>query len=235
MNDWGKDRRAPPRLQIVSRVKTNKHRDNRSNGHPGEEPAIPSQLIDGDLSRYGWRGCVHCENGASVYGACREKHLSCLAARNFPHATVSIVRMDTPSLEVQRAAMMKLAFLVGKWAAGASVLRGGQLMDLSQTEEAQFKLHGLILMIEGVGRSKSDGTAILQALGFISFDDASGKYRMRAFNEGRWLETEVELLDNGNSITWGFCLGKMRTHSVLHINEKGEWVVEFWGQTRNVM
>ena len=47
---------------------------------------------------------------------------------------------------------------------------------------------------------------------------------MRAFNDGRWLETQVKLLDEGNAMTWGFALGEMHTHSMLHINEKGEWV-----------
>jgi hypothetical protein len=93
---------------------------------------------------------------------------------------------------------------------------------LSQTEEAQFKLDGLVLMIEGVGR-KTDGIPALQALGLISYDDESGTYRMRAFNDGRWLETEVKLADTGNAITWGFALGEMRTSSTLRLNEKGEW------------
>lgn len=47
-------------------------------------------------------------------------------------------------------------------------------------------------MIEGVGRAKTDGKVSLQALGVISFDDETGTYQMRAFNDGRWLETEVK-------------------------------------------
>jgi len=120
--------------------------------------------------------------------------------------------------------MKKLSFLTGRWSGEASVLRGpGQFVDLSQTEEAQFKLDGLVLMIEGVGRAKSDGKLVLQALGLISFDDDSGTYRMRAFNDGRWLETEVKLADGGRAVTWGFTLGEMRTESTLRFNEKGEW------------
>jgi len=120
--------------------------------------------------------------------------------------------------------MKKLSFLIGKWSGEASVLRGpGRFIDLSQTEEAQFKLDGLVLMIEGVGRTKSDGNLALQALGLISFNDESGTYRMRAFNDGRWLETEVKLADGGSGITWGFTLGEMRTESVLRLNERGEW------------
>jgi hypothetical protein len=80
----------------------------------------------------------------------------------------------TPDLAAQRAAMGKLSFLVGRWSGAASALRAGGMMDLAQTEEAQCKLDGLLLMIEGVGRAKADGRLVLQAFGLISFDGQSG-------------------------------------------------------------
>ena len=62
----------------------------------------------------------------------------------------------TPNIEAQRTAMKKLGFLVGEWSGEASVLRcPGQFAELAQTESAQFKLDGLVLMIEGVGRNES--------------------------------------------------------------------------------
>ena len=129
-----------------------------------------------------------------------------------------------PNIEAQRTAMKKLEFMVGKWAGEARLLRGpGDPVSLMQTEEAQYKLDGLILLIEGVGRAKVDGTPALQALGIVSYDDESGTYRMRAFNDGRFLETELKLLGSGQGITWGFALGQIRTSSVMHITEKGDW------------
>lgn len=120
--------------------------------------------------------------------------------------------------------MQKLSFLVGKWTGEARVLRGpGEPVELIQTEEAQYKLDGLILLIEGVGRTKSTGQPALQALGIISYDDESGAYCMRAFNDGRFLETEVKLSSEAKGMTWGFSLGEIRTSSVLRINEQGEW------------
>ena len=120
--------------------------------------------------------------------------------------------------------MRRLAFLVGKWIGDARILRGpGESVELVQTEEAQYKLDGLLLQIEGVGRRKPDGEPLLQALGIISYDDENSTYRMRAFNDGRCLETEVRLLEEGMGLTWGFTLGEIRTTSVLQINEKGEW------------
>ena len=120
--------------------------------------------------------------------------------------------------------MKKLDFLVGKWSGEARVLRGpGEPLDLIQTEEAQYKLDGLILVIEAVGKTKVDRKVALQAFAFVSYDDESGTYRMRAYNDGRYLETDVKLSENGRGMTWAFALGDIRTSSTLRINEKGEW------------
>lgn len=120
--------------------------------------------------------------------------------------------------------MKKLDFVVGEWSGHVSAVRGpGVVVELDQTEAAQFKLDGLVLMIEGVGRTRPDGKLAVQALGLISFDDASGSYRMRAYNDGRWLETDVKLLEDGRGLSWGFSLGEISTKSVLRINDKGEW------------
>ena len=140
------------------------------------------------------------------------------------HAITIAQTSQTPNIEAQRTAMKKLSFLVGEWSGEAFVFRGPRrVVELNQTESAQFKLDGLVLMIEGVGRTKSDNKPALQALGLITFDDATGSYRVRAYNDGRWLETEVKLLDDGRSLSGGFSLGETSTKSVMRINEKGEW------------
>ncbi len=129
-----------------------------------------------------------------------------------------------PDLEAQRAAMKQVSFLVGKWTGEARLLRDrAESVELLQTEDAQYKLDGLILVIEGVGRTKFGGQPVLQAFGIISYDDESATYRMRAFNDGRFLETQVKLLEEGKGMTWGFILGDIRTKSVLRISENGEW------------
>jgi hypothetical protein len=96
-----------------------------------------------------------------------------------------------PDLEAQRGARKKLDFLVGKWTGQARLLRGpSESVELLQTEEAHYKLDGLIVVIEGVGRTKSGGKPLLQAFGIISYDDENGTYCLRAFNDGRFLETQ---------------------------------------------
>lgn len=96
-------------------------------------------------------------------------------------------------------------------------------MEMAQTETAEFKLGGLVLMIEGVGRAEAEGTPVLQAIGLISFDDESETYWLRAFNDGRWLESEVKLMEGDRAISWGFTLGEIKTNSTLRLNEQGEW------------
>lgn len=120
--------------------------------------------------------------------------------------------------------MKKLGFLVGKWSGEARILRpSGEPLELIQTEEAQYRLDGLILMIEGIDRGKSNGRIALQALGIVSYDDKAKAYRMRAYNDGRYLETELKLTDDGEGVTWGFTLGEIKTNAVLRINGNGEW------------
>lgn len=129
-----------------------------------------------------------------------------------------------PDLAAQRAAMQELAFLVGDWSGEAQILRGGaDPIEMLQTEHAEFKLDGLLLLIEGIGRSKVEGKIALQALGIISYDDGTGSYCMRAFNDGRFLETEVKLAADHKALTWGFALGDIRTSSLLRMNERGQW------------
>ncbi len=119
--------------------------------------------------------------------------------------------------------MKKLSFLAGNWSGQARMQRGqGEGLELAQTENAQYKLEGLVLLIEGTGRA-TDGKAVLQALATISYDDEAKVYRMRAYNDGRYMVTEVRLAENGKGLTWGFTIGQIKTSSTLTINEKGEW------------
>ena len=128
-----------------------------------------------------------------------------------------------PDIEAQRAAMKKLAFLVGRWSGRVRIFRPSGEIELIQTEEASYKLDGLLLTIEGIGRSSSDQKPGLQALGIVSYDDEAGTYRMRAFNDGRWLETELTLVGDGKELQWGFALQDIQTTSVLRIDSNGDW------------
>ncbi len=129
-----------------------------------------------------------------------------------------------PDVNAQRQAMKKLGFLDGQWAGEGRRRRpSGEWVEFTQTERVEYQLDGLLLVIEGVSRAKSDGRPLLQAYGIASYDDATGKYHMRAFNDGRWLETDLALADNGRELAWGFTVGDIRTKSTLRLTDTGEW------------
>lgn len=130
----------------------------------------------------------------------------------------------TPDVNAQRQAMKRLGFLVGQWQGQGRMLRApGEWIEFSQTEHGEYKLDGLLLVIEGEGRATSDGRLVLQAYGIVSYDDATSKYHMRAFNDGRWLESDMALADNSKELTWGFELGEITTKSTLRVTDAGEW------------
>jgi hypothetical protein len=130
----------------------------------------------------------------------------------------------TPEVKAQREALQRLDFLIGSWQGTAQLLRGpGVVVDLDQTERAEYRLDGLVLLIEGVGRDRVTGTPLLQAFGLVTYDDERSTYRMRAFNDGRFLETDVALIESGLGMSWGFALDDISTHSVLRISDDGAW------------
>ncbi len=130
---------------------------------------------------------------------------------------------QAPNLPAQREAMKKLAFLVGKWSGGATTSRGpNETVKVKQTEEVQFKLGGLLLLIEGTGRNPDTAEVMFNALATISYDEAAKAYRFRAYNDGRYLDTDLKVPENG--FEWGYKAGPADVRFVMRLNDKGEWV-----------
>jgi len=125
------------------------------------------------------------------------------------------------SAEVQRDAMRKLSFLAGHWSGPVTIVRGpGEALHLAQTEDVEFKLDGLVLLIEGKSTS-ADGKVLFSALATISYDDASQTYRFRAYNDGHYLDTELAVPANGFS--WSFTAGPAHIVNTMHLTGRGEW------------
>jgi len=125
------------------------------------------------------------------------------------------------SIDGQREAMRKLSFLVGRWAGPVSIARGpGEPLHLTQTEDVEYKLDGLVLLIEGKSVS-ADGKVLFSALATIAYDDTSHAYRIRAYNEGHYLDTELSVPDRGFS--WSFSTGPAQIVNTMHLTDKGEW------------
>ena len=126
-----------------------------------------------------------------------------------------------PDLNAQRDAMKKLSFLTGRWSGPASISRGpGEPLHLTQTENVESKLDGLVLLIQGQSTG-SDGKAQFEALATIAYDDAAHTYHFRAYNAGRYLDTELTVQPDGFS--WGFDAGPAKIRNTMHLTAKGEW------------
>ena len=123
--------------------------------------------------------------------------------------------------EVQREAMQKLSFLAGQWSGPVTIVRGpGEPLHLTQTEVVEYKLDGLVMLIEGKS-TNAGGKVMFSALATVAYDDASHAYRFRAYNDGHYLDTELSVTDNGFS--WGFTAGPAHIVNSMHLTDKGEW------------
>jgi hypothetical protein len=146
--------------------------------------------------------------------------LSCCAA-------VAAQQPSTNAADAQREAMRKLAFLAGRWSGPITISHGpGKPLHRTQTENIQYKLDGLVMLVEGESRDAS-GKVEFRALATISFDDVTHAYRFRAYNDGHYIDTELTVLANGFS--WGFASGPAHVANTMHLTDKGEW-----GETTDV-
>ncbi len=138
--------------------------------------------------------------------------LSVVAAAQQPPVT---------SASVQRDAMQKLTFLVGQWTGPVTIVRGpGEPLHLTQNESIQFKLGGLVLLVEGKSTG-ADGKAQFEALATVAFDDASRTYHIRAYHDGNYLDAPLTVLTDGFS--WGYDAGPAKIENTMHLTAKGEW------------
>jgi hypothetical protein len=141
-------------------------------------------------------------------------------------AMAAIGWAQEPDVAAQREAMKKLGFLIGKWSGDGTVARGrGESLKLRQSEDVQYKLDGLVMLVEGTGRDAL-GQVVFRALATISYDDVGKTYRFRAFNDGRYLDAEMKVSDNG--FEWGYTIdaagGPLKVANKMQVDAKGAWV-----------
>jgi hypothetical protein len=135
--------------------------------------------------------------------------------------TTLVQAQQQPSVTAQREAMKKLNFLVGRWSGEAAVARGpGEPLKITQTEDVQYKMDGLILLVEGTGHA-ADGRIVFRALATVAYDDSTSTYRFRAYNDGHYLDTDLTVVPNG--FAWGFTAGPAKITNTMHLTDKGEW------------
>jgi hypothetical protein len=124
-------------------------------------------------------------------------------------------------VDVQRQAMRKLSFLAGDWSGPVTIVRGpGEPLHLMQTESVEYKLDGLVVLIEGKSTS-TQGKVLFRALATVAYDDHSHTYRFRAYNDGNYVDTELAVPDH--SFSWSFTAGPAHIVNTMHLTDQGEW------------
>ncbi len=114
----------------------------------------------------------------------------------------------TVDVDRQKTEMAKLEGLVGAWEGSGWIAMGpGEPETFTQSESVSFKADGVLLLIEGEGRG-DDGALEHDALGVVSFDEASGDYAFRAYANGRAGTFPMVWLDNGD-LRWTMNAGGM--------------------------
>ena len=135
-----------------------------------------------------------------------------------------LVAQAPPSAATQRQEMKKLDWLVGHWKGSGWVEMGPQgRHEFVQTEAIHSKLDGLVLIIEGLGRSQEADTVVHSALAVVSYDEGAKTFRWRAFTaEGR--QTDAEAKVGEGTLEWGFPISQQgRVRFTIQRNEKGQW------------
>ena len=130
-----------------------------------------------------------------------------------------------PDTAARRQHMDKLSFLVGRWSGPAwAAVRGGQRMDMRQTEHVRYKLGGQILLIEGLGRRLEGGVpadTAFNAVAVVDWQEGKG-YIMRSWTLfGTRGEFPLTLTDNG--FTWGHDVPGGFVRYTMELTPEGVW------------
>jgi hypothetical protein len=105
-------------------------------------------------------------------------------------------------------------------------------LSLRQSEDVAWGSKGTLLVIRGTGRFLETGTPgaiAFEAIALIWVDERTGELRMRAHNDGRSIDAEVEL--RPDTLLWGFAVPGGRVRYTIAYNadrwhEIGEFLRE---------
>lgn len=98
---------------------------------------------------------------------------------------------------------------IGHWKGESTIQMGpGEPHKSTVDERIEFKLNGMVLMMQGVGKTADTATQkesiVHQALGILSYDQQSSEYKFRTWlGDGRATEAWFKNLTD-NKYQWGF-------------------------------
>lgn len=140
--------------------------------------------------------------------------------------TTSTLAQHSSSAQLEE--MKKLDFLIGEWRGeGWTEFIPGQRRTSPITENVQPKLGGMVLLIEGLGKTKiagkEDEVVVHHALGIVSYDATAKRYRINSYlADGRSTEAEAEFVEEG--FQWRFQTPQGASiRYTVKLTEQGEW------------
>lgn len=151
-----------------------------------------------------------------------------IAALLYLLALLPLASMAQTPASSPPAEMKKLDFIVGQWKGeGWIELRPGQRETFTINESAQQKVEGAVLLLEGLGTSRTQGKAeavpVHKAFAVIDYDVQAKAFRMRAYRAGTGAIDAVPQVGD-NMLVWGFHDargGEIRF--TIKLNEKSQW------------
>lgn len=148
--------------------------------------------------------------------------------------SVLLIGMISPNLLAQpsertgKEKMKIFATWTGHWQGEGTIQMGpGPLKKSSMDEYLEFKLDGIVLLMEGIGKGvepETKGTTVHHALGVLSFDQSTNQYILNSYlKDGRSTQAWFNILD-AYKYQWGFNVptGKIKYTIVLD-PKKNTW------------
>jgi hypothetical protein len=134
-----------------------------------------------------------------------------------------------PSEAVGKEKMKIFATLAGHWKGEASIQTGpGPLKKATMDEDVQYKLAGMIILIEGIGVSPDPQATVTKimhhAMAILSYDQRTNEYKLNSFlKDGRRAECWFNVIDV-NQYEWGFDIPQGKIKYTIKIDPvKSTW------------
>jgi hypothetical protein len=122
-----------------------------------------------------------------------------LAMTLLPLAPASAQTADSQAIAAQREAMARFAWMDGIWRGPATTQSPSGPHNVTQTERIGPMLGGTIKVMEGRGYN-ADGSTGFNAFGILSYDAATGTYRLHSYALGR--AGDFELVPTADGYVW---------------------------------
>ncbi|UFH56640.1 hypothetical protein [Spirosoma sp. KNUC1025] len=101
--------------------------------------------------------------------------------------------------------MQKLAYFVGNWKGEATHSKGlGKTETIAQQEKIEWRLNGVVLLIEGTGRPMNTEDIVFNAFAVVNYDPADKKFKFKSYvKEGFTTNAYFDVVAE-NKFEWGF-------------------------------